>query len=119
MPVVGPRRVAIVSIWLCCAHPRRSRCVEPGKLVPAVTLAPARRPGTEAADCGNSGAGRLVLRTRNSYKSCRESIAHVRFKRGTRIIGLLVPLIPKFRARVCRECLRNFGIGTLAAVTKV
>src|SRR5262245_4502203 len=83
------------------------------------TLAPAQRPGTEAADCGNSGAGRLVLRTRNSYKSCRESIAHVRFKRGTRIIGLLVPLIPKFRARVCRECLRNFGIGTLAAVTKV
>src|SRR5678816_3044071 len=59
---------------------------------------------------------RLVPRTRNSHTPCRKRGCELRVqKRGTRIIDLPVPTIPKFvRIRGPRGC-TNSAIGTLVS----
>jgi hypothetical protein len=53
----------------------------------------------------------LVPRTRSSRTRAASPIAKFGFKRGTKIIELLVSLDSEVRMRVCRKCLRTSESG--------
>src|SRR4249920_1377890 len=58
----------------------------------------------------------LVPRTRSSHASAARAVANFGFKRGTRIIELLVSLGFRSSHESVLQMLANFGIGTLVPI---